>query len=166
MEEILASIRKIIADEQPASSGAKLAEAKPTAGAPAATRAATAAPAPIDDDILDLDEPPPAELHTPDDDVVFMEEPPAFTAPAIRTPPPDLPRGPDIKLLSQHTDAAVGNAFQSLAGTIIAGSQRTLDDIVKELMRPLLKHWLDDNLPGIVERLVRAEIERVARGGR
>ena len=37
---------------------------------------------------------------------------------------------------------------------------------VRELLRPLLKTWLDDNLPTMVERLVRAEIERVARGGR
>ena len=41
---------------------------------------------------------------------------------------------------------------------------RTLEDLVKEMLQPLLKTWLDDNLPGLVERLVRAEIERVSRG--
>jgi cell pole-organizing protein PopZ len=46
----------------------------------------------------------------------------------------------------------------------LGGAGRTLEDIVRELMRPMLKTWLDDNLPSMVERLVRAEIERVARG--
>jgi cell pole-organizing protein PopZ len=40
----------------------------------------------------------------------------------------------------------------------------TLEDLVKEMLRPMLKTWLDDNLPSMVERLVRAEIERVSRG--
>jgi cell pole-organizing protein PopZ len=40
-----------------------------------------------------------------------------------------------------------------------------MDELVRELLRPMLREWLDDNLPGIVEKLVRAEIERVARGG-
>jgi cell pole-organizing protein PopZ len=42
---------------------------------------------------------------------------------------------------------------------------RTLEDVVRELLRPLLKQWLDDNLPGIVETAVQAEVERIARGG-
>ena len=41
---------------------------------------------------------------------------------------------------------------------------RTIEDLVKDMLRPMLKNWLDDNLPGLVERLVRAEIERVSRG--
>jgi cell pole-organizing protein PopZ len=43
---------------------------------------------------------------------------------------------------------------------------RTLDDLVQDMLRPMLKAWLDDNLPTIVERLVRTEIERVSRGPR
>mgnify|MGYP001285338901 FL=1 len=43
-------------------------------------------------------------------------------------------------------------------------SDRTLEDVVRELLRPLLKQWLDDNLPGIVETAVREEVERIARG--
>jgi hypothetical protein len=49
---------------------------------------------------------------------------------------------------------------------VLSENARTLEDIVKEMMRPMLKDWLDENLPGLVERIVRAEIERVARGGR
>ena len=43
----------------------------------------------------------------------------------------------------------------------LGGAERTLDEIVRELLRPLLQAWLDDHLPGIVERLVREEITRV-----
>lgn len=70
------------------------------------------------------------------------------------------------RLLSQATDEAVGNAFNQLAHTVLSNNGRTLDDLVKEMLRPMLKVWLDDNLPTIVERMVRAEIERVSRGGR
>ena len=47
---------------------------------------------------------------------------------------------------------------------MLVQNARTLEDLVREMLRPMLKSWLDDNLPGMVERLVRAEIERVARG--
>jgi uncharacterized protein len=67
-------------------------------------------------------------------------------------------------LLSQQTTAAVDSAFNALAQTVLVHNARTLEDLVREMLRPLLKSWLDDNLPSLVERLVRAEIERVARG--
>jgi len=58
----------------------------------------------------------------------------------------------------------VDSAFNSLAQTVLVQNARTLEDLVREMLRPMLKTWLDDNLPGMVERLVRAEIERVSRG--
>src|SRR5262247_3609904 len=64
------------------------------------------------------------------------------------------------------TRAAVDAAFNSLAQTVLVQNARTLEDLVKEMLRPMLKSWLDDNLPTLVERLVRAEIERVSRGSR
>lgn len=70
----------------------------------------------------------------------------------------------DPPLLSGVASAAVDNAFASLAHTVLARSDGSLDDMVKEMLRPMLKSWLDDNLPSLVERLVRAEIERVSRG--
>ena len=70
-------------------------------------------------------------------------------------------RGP---LLSSATSAVVNSAFNALAHTVLVQNARTLEDLVREMLRPMLKTWLDDNLPGLVERLVRAEIERVARG--
>ena len=82
-------------------------------------------------------------------------------AAADRRPAPDVgERG----LLSTATAAAVDSAFNALAHTVLVQNARTLEDLVREMLRPMLKTWLDDNLPAMVERLVRAEIERVSRG--
>jgi cell pole-organizing protein PopZ len=70
----------------------------------------------------------------------------------------------DRPLLSRSATAAVDSAFASLTHTVLSQNARTLDDLVKDMLRPMLKSWLDDNLPSLVERLVRAEIERVSRG--
>jgi len=72
--------------------------------------------------------------------------------------------GERAQLLSRETSAAVDSAFNTLAQTFLVQNARTLEDLVREMLRPMLKTWLDDNLPGMVERLVRAEIERVSRG--
>lgn len=69
-------------------------------------------------------------------------------------------------LLSPNVDAVVAAAFQSLGDLVLPQKERTVEDLVKEILRPMLKDWLDHNLPTIVEKLVRAEIERVARRGR
>ena len=71
---------------------------------------------------------------------------------------------PERGLMSANTANAVDSAFNSLANTILGQNARTLEDLVKEMLRPMLKSWLDDNLPGLVERIVKAEIERVSRG--
>lgn len=69
-------------------------------------------------------------------------------------------------LLSPGVDAVVAAAFQSLGEVVLPHKERTIEDLVKEILRPMLKDWLDQHLPGIVENLVRAEIERVTRQGR
>src|SRR6185437_7590040 len=95
--------------------------------------------------------------------VRIIEEPrrPVAQAPTpAPTPPPAIDRG----LISTSTMAAMDSAFNSLAHTVIGQNARTLEDLVKEMLRPLLKSWLDDNLPSLVDRIVRAEIERVSRG--
>jgi cell pole-organizing protein PopZ len=71
---------------------------------------------------------------------------------------------PDRTIMSSTTSAAVDSAFNALAQTVLVQNARTLEDLVREMLRPLLKSWLDDNLPGMVERIVKAEIERVSRG--
>jgi uncharacterized protein len=69
-------------------------------------------------------------------------------------------------LVSPATDAAVSASFNSLVASRFLQSEEQIEDMIRDMLRPMLKGWLDDNLPILVERLVRAEIERVARGGR
>ncbi len=69
-------------------------------------------------------------------------------------------------LFSTATDQSVTGAFNTLAAMRLADNSDDLLGLAREMIRPLLRSWLDDNLPGMVERMVRAEIERVARGGR
>jgi cell pole-organizing protein PopZ len=124
-------------------------------------------PAPPAADVLDLTEamatPSPAAQSfrriDAASDVVFAE---GSAEPAEPSPASAIDRG----LLSNATRSAVDSAFHSLANTVLGNNARTLEDLVKEMLRPMLKSWLDDNLPGLVERIVRAEIERVSRGGR
>lgn len=209
MEEILASIRRIIADDdanktpargpEPPKAEAQSAPSQPPppiGAAPASAprprpetpevRAAMP-PDPSDSefvadqssDIFDLTEsmaapmtpPPPADppasvmpnpqFRTIDgsSDVGFDED---GEAPAV---PMAAPRSEDrASLISHETSAAVDSAFNALAQTVLVQNARTLEDLVREMLRPMLKSWLDDNLPGMVERLVRGEIERVSRG--
>jgi len=103
----------------------------------------------------------------PHDDLEFAETPVAGPSPAIepRRPPLEAPGAePSAQILSRSTVSAVESAFNSLANTVLSNNARTLEDLVKEMLRPMLKSWLDDNLPGLVERIVKAEIERVSRG--
>lgn len=141
------------------------------------------APEPAQEDVLELTEsmtaPEPAPAFQTIDgqpDVVFTDAPPPPPEPryveeprraAPPPPPPMQPAAaapPQSPLLSGSTAAAVDSAFNSLAQTVLIQNARTLEDLVREMLRPLLKGWLDDNLPGIVERIVRQEIERVSRG--
>ena len=131
-------------------------------------------PAPPPSDILDLTEamaatPPPGpapSFRTIDgaSDVVFADPPeqkPPRAAESRQAPPN---AAFDHGLISNATVSAVDSAFNSLAMTVLGNNARTLEDLVKEMLRPMLKGWLDDNLPSLVERIVRAEIERVSRG--
>jgi cell pole-organizing protein PopZ len=102
----------------------------------------------------------------PQDDIEFTESDASRAInrqPAYDPPTFDAPSQP---ILSRSTVSAVESAFNTLAHTVLSNNARTLEDLVKEMLRPMLKSWLDDNLPGMVERIVKAEIERVSRGGR
>jgi cell pole-organizing protein PopZ len=69
-------------------------------------------------------------------------------------------------LVSPDAAASIAAQFQTLAASMVINDSGLLHEYAREMLRPMLKAWLDDNLPVLVERLVRAEIERVARGGR
>jgi cell pole-organizing protein PopZ len=203
MEEILASIRRIISDDDPSKAAAPA--QKPAAPRPAPMPRAVVPPPPVrapepvarDNamgagdmnsmlsapvpreepaaDILDLTEQMTAPAANHDfktidgqPDIVFAESdpevPPPDREPAPAPEPLRAPAMPDRGLMSGPTMAAVDSAFNTLAHTVLVQNARTLEDLVKEMLRPMLKTWLDDNLPGLVERIVRAEIERVSRG--
>jgi cell pole-organizing protein PopZ len=191
MEEILASIRRIIADDDATKSApGPVKQFAPPAAVPSPSPTpATAATnnqddmdamlagydseaknaAPAAPDVLELTEAMQsnaAAFSTIDGppDVVFSE------APEADEPSAEAPRAvaampyPDRPLVSPRTAAVVDMAFNSLAHTVLVQNSRTLEDLVREMLKPMLKAWLDDNLPNMVERLVRAEIERVSRG--
>jgi uncharacterized protein len=61
-------------------------------------------------------------------------------------------------------DGSAGAAFNALLASRFVQRSDAVIDLTREMLRPMLKSWLDDNLPGIVERLVSAEIERIGRG--
>jgi cell pole-organizing protein PopZ len=205
MEEILASIRRIIADDDTGKGPARAPE-PPAAQKPAPPVMAAPRPAPppvvprvqapppapskhdeIDAVLAEVEAPKPkpqpvkpAPASPPAAEVLDLTE--AMTTPSFRTidgasdvffaerasepaeTRPAPPTSVERDLVSTATRAAVDNAFNSLANTVLGNNARTLEDLVKEMLRPMLKSWLDDNLPGLVERLVRAEIERVSRG--
>ncbi|OYX84995.1 MAG: hypothetical protein B7Y84_16140 [Azorhizobium sp. 32-67-21] len=69
-------------------------------------------------------------------------------------------------LLAPEAEAAVVAAFDQLGSFVVPAQQRTVEDLMKEMLRPMLKSWLDENLPRLVEGLVRQEIERVTRARR
>lgn len=102
------------------------------------------------------------------DDVAFTDPEPAapLTAAARAAQAGGSRPGFSENLIAERTGEAVSAAFGSLSNTILSQNARTLDELVQDMLRPMLKEWLDDNLPQIVERLVRAEIERVSRGRR
>jgi hypothetical protein len=113
-------------------------------------------------------EPPQSSFHKidPQDDIEFAETEaarPSHRQPSFE-PPPLESSSPPQQILSHSTVSAVESAFNTLAHTVLSNNARTLEDLVKEMLRPMLKSWLDDNLPALVERIVKAEIERVSRG--
>jgi cell pole-organizing protein PopZ len=120
-------------------------------------------------DDMALPAPPPASFRRiePEQDVEFAEAVAASgqkRQPAFDPPSWENPSVAPTQILSRSTVSAVESAFNSLANTVLSNNARTLEDLVKEMLRPMLKSWLDDNLPGLVERIVKIEIERVSRG--
>lgn len=146
MEEILASIRRIISEE---------------GGAPGG-EARGAAVSAAKEDILEL-----TDVVQDDGSVAKIEKQPSSE------PEPVAPEGGD-ELLSEKTAAAAGGSLAELSTLIarehprrdnlsLGATSRTLEDLVRDMLRPLLRQWLDENLPSLVDRLVREEIEKLVR---
>lgn len=197
MEEILASIRRIISEE----------------GEPAKADAAAPHEAAAEEDILELtemvegeedatmevmdlemeDDPsapsedigdspamnpdaldPPLEDHEPEPQPAPRPQPSPATAPPAATLMDDVPAFTDMvdpaeeheAIMADDSSDAVRDAFGQLSDLLVAGyagSDKTLEGMVREMLKPMLKAWLDKNLPPIVERAVAREIARLSR---
>ncbi|CAN5272581.1 pole-organizing protein PopZ [soil metagenome] len=189
MEEILASIRRIISED----------DAPAEAAAPAPAPEPTPAPTPEPETIFAEPEPAPAAFspalmnETPsvqepepaEEDVLELTD--VYEAPAaesigdldvFKPEPTPAPKPSYDSLVGESASASAASAFAGFASSLkkpevapaptsggdlsfLSGS--TVEGIVGELLKPLLKDWLDTNLPGIVEKAVKAEVERIAR---
>lgn len=187
MEEILASIRRIISEDD--------------APAETAPVAAAAEPAPEPEPVVSsalMDETPSMqEPHASEEDVLELTE--AYEAPAAESlgdldisaaePFPSAPVAESVfveepveayapepapahdALVGDSAAASAASAFAGFASTIrkpdpiefAGGTGPTVDELARALLRPMLKEWLDANLPAIVEAQVRKEVERIAR---
>jgi cell pole-organizing protein PopZ len=193
MEEILASIRRIISEdgdnatkppEEPVKPAAVAAPSPPPPppASPAAAAPPPPAPAPpVEDEVLELTEvvaePAPPPPQTP-------SAPPAAPVSAVapQTPPPSQAAAPpppraeptvadlitdDLALVSTPVANVAASKFTDLAAAVtqvrgLPVTNRTLEDIVKELLRPMLTDWLDANLPTLVHRIVEREVAKLA----
>jgi uncharacterized protein len=226
MEEILASIRRIISENDEEQEAKKRSETQPTPPSPPPVIPTASAPAPAGAAVLEL-----TEMVTEDGSVVsltgedelkeareFLQsvasapEPKPEPEPIKPMPEPEIfaesenergtggiveprdenagkagiemanpkddsvefaPNGSAEKLVSEAAAAATTATFAELArsmaqeptssGNMALGSGRTLEDLVKEMLRPMLKDWLDQNLPPMVEHMVRRELDRMTR---
>ena len=179
MGEILASIRRIISEDDEPGANAEETHAEEAS-----------------DDILELteiaeepEEEPAEEAAeeelsiddvlnevTQEEELELLETKDEPAAEAI-DPVPEVPAAPvaaqliDVGLLATETTTAASGTLlglvaavdQAHGGGVLGDGNRTIEDLVKEVMRPIVKDWLDENLPGLTERLVRREIEHLAR---
>jgi cell pole-organizing protein PopZ len=188
IEEILASIRQIISDDD---EGAPASSAAPPPPAPPKPEPVASAPPPppppVEDDILELKDPIPPERpiiemedSIEEEKIEDIQDVDPFDVPAEpiapeepeediakSSPPPDV--FPEDSILNPAARIAALSGFVKLADNIAINKRRqasegpTLEDIVRDLLQPMLRVWLDDNLPSMIERLVEKELEKLAR---
>jgi len=164
MEEILASIRRIISEDEPQGESAPAAEAPPPQTEPEVVAEAEA------DEVLELTNPLPEPEPEPEPLVETHGDIEAVAPPAPEPEPEPAPvfaaAAPldDEPLVSDPTADETASAFGQLTRSIaMPKAGRTLEDVVRELLNPLLKAWLDEHLPTIVQAKVEEEVERIAR---
>lgn len=142
MEEILASIKRIIADDEP--------------GAFARGRPLRAVPEPEPEDEL--------AAASPAEDVLELREPIAEAPAPVTT----AKAGPVDPILSDRVAEASREKLEALSRLVVkpqvSGSD-TLEGLVRDMLKPMLRDWLDQNLPQLVEQIVAREIARIT-GGR
>jgi hypothetical protein len=188
MEEILASIRRIISDDDDQSKTEEtqvdpdpaepdeLIQEQEVEQAPSSTDVVAPAVEPEvddddDDEVLDL-----TDMDVADPEPLFEQQ--AYQAPVPQVaapepppppPPPPAPQHDRDKLVSTPQASETIDEFTKLGNKLyedvrelpIGNGAVTLEELTRELVRPMLKEWLDQHLPITVERLVREEIERL-----
>lgn len=160
IEEILASIRQIISDDDD-----KEPTPEPVAAAPEPVFEPVRAPEPMpepeleeEEDVLELTNPIPEPIE------IDMQE----AEPPAPPPPPPPPAPPGEGILTQAARDATLSSMAKLAGNMPITRHReygniTLEDLVREMLHPMLRDWLSANLPPMVERMVQKELEKLAR---
>jgi uncharacterized protein len=199
MEEILASIRRIISEEdKPADSSSDVLDLQPPPAPAAEIKApitAPPAPKPAPAPIPEAPKPAPvAVAPAPEPKIAVFEEPEEPAPPQrpleeelmiverepepIPAPPPVAaaprpaqlewtpPAPPARPLVSDPVASQTAGALGRLMGTMMVSTGNTLDDVVRELLKPMLKDWLDANLSQLVEAEVAKEIDRIRRMSR
>ena len=158
IEEILASIRQIISDDDE--------------GAPAES----VAPEPVPEPVAPPPPPPPPP-EAPKEDVLELKDPLPESRPVIDMAEPEDNKpavrdiGPDDGILTDAARSATLSGFARLANNVPVdrgntprlSEGTTLEDIVRDMLQPMLREWLDDNLPPLIERLVQKELDKLAR---
>lgn len=141
MEDILASIKKIIADD----SGKKLSPALPRHDRSISEALILAEPEAIAEDSV-------LELDTAEPEAADVAEELAVSQPAV-------------SIVSEEATLASRSALDSLSAMVVKPADapsNTLEGLVQDMLRPMLKDWLDANLPGIVEAVVAKEVARIS----
>ena len=169
MDEILASIRRIITDDDAPEGDANA----PAAASPATAPAAKGKP----EEAQSANEAETAGGHTaksesnkkPADEAVTVSE-----KDMPETKAGEAPATPDASLLGDKVATDTASAFAKLSVAVKESSGepsmsmpapgRSLEDVVRELLRPILKEWLETNLPAIVREHVEEEVARISRG--
>jgi len=191
MEEILASIRRIISEEdRPAEAGGEVLDLQPPTP-PAIEAKAPPLQEPAPEPVIArapppriFDEPGPLPSRSLDDEFMVVEheadfepmpepEPAPEPASTPQSPPPQA-AAPQAEwrpmqqesLTSEPVAHHAAGSLSKLMGSMLVSSGATLDDVVRELMKPMLKEWLDANLSAIVEAEVAKEIDRIRRMAR
>lgn len=182
MEEILASIRRIISeDDAPAAAPEPAPEPEPVAAAEAAPEPVAAQPEPVEAAPAPAPAPVVAEPEEAEDDVLELtdryEEAPVGSIGDLEFASPEPAPSSYDSLVGDSAAASAASAFAGLAASFKApepapasrghdlnfASGSTVEGMVAEMLRPMLKDWLDANLPGIVQTAVQKEVERIAR---
>lgn len=157
MEDILSSIKRIIAEEGD--------------GSPAAARRRpaprVAEPAESPRDVLELSDPVAVRAAPPPPAAVPEAAEAPEAAPRVQEPPAARTQAREDAILSAAAEQASRGALDHLSRLVVKGDQGhdgTLEGLVREMLRPMLRDWLDSNLPAIVEAIVAREVERIATG--